>query len=273
MEFEFWGTRGSSATPDADKIRYGGNTSSVVLQSRALPGHYFLFDAGTGLARFGGTLNPAEGHTATLMLCHLHLYHILGFQFTPLVFAKAYQTTVIGPNTPNFALESVFDYIMTSPYSPVYGLENLVAKVNFQEVSAEARQVGPIEISPLALPRDTQDESWAYRLSDGHKGVAYIADAPIRGGDGELYPALLPWLGGVQVLIAAAFDPHYERRNRTTYADIIELAQAAGIKRVYFCHHHPHASDAHLDQVQAEARAAHPDLEITIAAEGMRVGV
>ena len=269
MNVEFWGVRGSAATPDSNKLRYGGNTTSIVLTSRAVPNHFYVLDAGTGLARFGNTLDLRESYSATVLLSHLHLYHIIGFQFTPLAFSPRCQTHVIGPSTRNIAMETVFDHIMSPSYSPVYGLANLMADVSFEEVSAETRRIHDMTISAAPFYNSAEVDSWGYRLDNGQHAIAYLTDARVRSSGGDFEPNAERLAKGVTVLIVGAFDPDHNRRDLATYADALELAEKCGIQHIYFSHHHPDATDDDLDSLQHQLNDEYPLLNAVIAAEGM----
>src|SRR6185436_9051239 len=58
MEVRVWGCRGSLATPGADTVRYGGNTSCVAVRTES--GHLLVLDAGTGIRPLGATIDPAQ---------------------------------------------------------------------------------------------------------------------------------------------------------------------------------------------------------------------
>ena len=51
MRIRVWGCRGSLATPGADTLRYGGNTSCV--EVRGDSGEMLVLDAGTGMRPLG----------------------------------------------------------------------------------------------------------------------------------------------------------------------------------------------------------------------------
>lgn len=271
MKVKFWGVRGSAAVPDADKLRYGGNTSSIVVNSPRRPHSYFMLDAGTGLARFGNTMGLSEAYTATVLLCHLHLYHIIGFQFTPLAYSEQCQTLVIGPNTRNFALESVFDHIMTSSYSPVYGIENLMAQVKFREVSQTTYHLEGMVITAMPLPHSTETYSWAYRIENEQRSLVYMTDAFLTIPNTGLDPQVIKLAQGADVLIGGTYDPHHHANDRSTYQDYIDLMHQAQVGSLYFVHHHPAASDDHLDGVQALLKQEYPNKQIIIASEGLEI--
>lgn len=274
MKIEFWGTRGASATPDTDKLRFGGNTCCAVIHSQKMPHHFFILDAGTGLARFGSTLSLNNSYSATLLLCHSHLYHIIGFQFSPFAYSTLCRTLVVGPSTRNFALETVFDHIMASSYSPVYGLENLMAKVRFQEVTdITPLVIGEMTITALPFVHNQDSASWGYRLDNQRHSLVYITDALLRRKNGQLDPFALKLVQGADVLVAGAFDPHYERQDSTCYGDVLELAHRCGVKMIFFTHHHPDATDAHLERLQNELSHQYQDLDIILAREGMFINL
>jgi hypothetical protein len=53
MQVKFWGVRGSTPTPQAGNLRYGGNTSCVEVR---FGNNLFVFDCGTGFRSLGQQL-------------------------------------------------------------------------------------------------------------------------------------------------------------------------------------------------------------------------
>src|SRR5271157_89970 len=85
MDVTLCGVRGSIPTPDADKLRYGGNTSCVSVQ---LEGGQLILDAGSGIRNLGARVfgRHEEVH---ILLTHLHLDHIMGLLFFAPLFDPA----------------------------------------------------------------------------------------------------------------------------------------------------------------------------------------
>ena len=54
MKIVFYGTRGSTPTPDPDFIRFGGNTSCILLTFDS--GRIAILDAGAGIRKLGDDL-------------------------------------------------------------------------------------------------------------------------------------------------------------------------------------------------------------------------
>ena len=89
FKIKFRGVRGSYPVPEADFLKYGGNTACVEIQ---VGGHLIILDAGTGLISLGNELMQKyieSGTTITdrtpvrcsILLSHIHLDHIQGFPF------------------------------------------------------------------------------------------------------------------------------------------------------------------------------------------------
>jgi len=82
MRIKFWGVRGSTPTPQAENLRYGGNTSCVEVRL----GHaLYIFDCGTGLRSLGQQLlHESNGRPlfAHIFVSHFHWDHIQGIPFS-----------------------------------------------------------------------------------------------------------------------------------------------------------------------------------------------
>ena len=106
MKVFLGGARGSFAVSGADKIRYGGDTFSLLVEGRA--GGQILVDAGSGARNLKGRLRPG----GTLFFTHTHLDHLLGL---PLL-AKAWPVRMI---LPRGDLEKVLARVFSPPAWPV----------------------------------------------------------------------------------------------------------------------------------------------------------
>src|SRR5262249_19429193 len=81
MQVKFWGVRGSTPTPQAENLRYGGNTSCVEVR---VGDQIYIFDCGTGFRVLGHALerefkdSPFSAH---VFVSHFHWDHIEGMPF------------------------------------------------------------------------------------------------------------------------------------------------------------------------------------------------
>jgi phosphoribosyl 1,2-cyclic phosphodiesterase len=81
MRVKFWGVRGSTPTPQAENLRYGGNTSCVEVRAGEST---YVFDCGTGLRSLGQQLKKeSQGKpiSAHIFVSHFHWDHIQGIPF------------------------------------------------------------------------------------------------------------------------------------------------------------------------------------------------
>jgi ribonuclease BN (tRNA processing enzyme) len=264
MKVSFWGVRGSRPTPDAAFLKYGGNTNCLVVRGRT--NHYFVLDAGTGLARFSTLLSPSETYYATILLTHLHLYHIIGFQFSPLTYSKKCHTKVLGPSTRFHSLEDVFDHILSPIYSPVYGLDNLMANVQFEEITPAVRQVDDMTITGMPFAHSEDTDSWGYRLQNESGALVYLTDVILHDKDQGISPAAQQLAANADILVVGADTPEM-------YTDAIELARLCQVRHLVFSHHHPEATDEYLDRLQRKMREKITHVQITLAMEGMTLEI
>src|ERR1700716_2766636 len=83
MRVKFWGVRGSTPTPQAENMRYGGNTSCVEVR---VGEQLYIFDCGTGFRVLGQQLQDAFAAkkrplSAHVVVSHFHWDHIQGIPF------------------------------------------------------------------------------------------------------------------------------------------------------------------------------------------------
>ncbi|HAY46277.1 MAG TPA: MBL fold metallo-hydrolase [Gammaproteobacteria bacterium] len=78
MKVEFFGVRGSMASPGSNTHIFGGNTSCVYIEQNN--GKDLILDSGTGIVELGTRLLEKE-HPITILLTHNHWDHIQGFPF------------------------------------------------------------------------------------------------------------------------------------------------------------------------------------------------
>ena len=76
MKVLFGGVRGTGPVAQADFLRYGGETTSVLIEGAA--GERLLLDAGTGMRIIAPHLQLAAGGTMRLLMTHYHLDHLAG---------------------------------------------------------------------------------------------------------------------------------------------------------------------------------------------------
>jgi phosphoribosyl 1,2-cyclic phosphodiesterase len=277
MQLDFWGVRGSIASPGAETAGVGGNTSCVEVRCGATR---IILDAGTGLRGLGDAL-LAEGRKAgsmaieaTLLLSHFHWDHIQGLPFFVPAYMPTTKLTIVGGINGIMSLRETLAHQMSAPVFPVR-LDELAAEIATREVrNGEGLAIGEaiVRVAKLNHPGGVH----AYRISHGGRSMVYATDT-------EHYscvdPALMQLAAGADVLVYdAQFTPE-EYGGETgqskvgwghsTYVAGAELARAAGVGQLVLFHHDPRRTDAGVANIEQCAQALFP---ATVAArEKMRI--
>jgi phosphoribosyl 1,2-cyclic phosphodiesterase len=106
-------------------------------------------------------------------------------------------------------------------------------------------------------PGDRLPEEQACRLAEMRQRLVELC----RGADLLIYDSMF-------TPAEYAERPHF---GHSRPDDAIEIARAAGARKVAFFHHAPERTDDQLDRLVAEYRALAPDLELVAAAEGLEI--
>lgn len=255
MRVRFWGVRGSTPTPLAENLKFGGNTSCVEVQTPS--GERLIFDAGTGIRALGQMMMqeaPGEAVHANIFLTHFHWDHIQGIPF----FAPLYCTN----NTVTFhsgrtgrALQDTLEGQMAQPYFPV-DFAQVAAHRSFLEMDADAvLEIGGAAIRPFGL-NHPQGAS-GYRIECGKSVVVYATD--FEHGHAEFDKQLLLFSQGADILICdSQYTPkEYESHGgwgHSTWLHATQLARNAGAKQLVLFHHDPTHDDHLMAKIQTEAR-------------------
>jgi len=130
MQVKFWGVRGSTPTPQAENLRYGGNTSCVEVRVKD---QIFIFDCGTGFRVLGRELEREFGErpfAAHVFVSHFHWDHIQGIPFFRPLYDSPNGHFYFHSSSRQPSLEQVMSEQMESPYFPV-NLDQMRARREF----------------------------------------------------------------------------------------------------------------------------------------------
>ena len=276
MQIEFWGVRGSIASPGHDTASVGGNTSCVALRCGA---SNIIMDAGTGLRRLGDSmLAELRGAplSATLLLSHFHWDHIQGLPFFVPAYMPSTKLAIMGGTNGVMSIRETLEHQMQPPVFPVR-LDELRADLTLRDVRAgETFAAG--EATVRAVKLNHPGGVYAYRVEHGGRSVVYATDTEHYA---CLDPALLTLAEGADVLI---YDCQYtpeEYRGETgpskvgwghsTYAVGAELAGRAGVGELVLFHHDPRRTDAAVEAIEERARGLFA--RSVAAREGMKINL
>src|SRR2546427_741564 len=281
----FWGTRGSIAAPGEHTARDGGNTSCT--EVRGADGTVIVLDCGTGARELGLHLTqtlkpPVHLH---LFIGHTHWDHIQGFPFFVPAFIPGVELNVYAPLGFQQSLEEAMAGQMEYSYFPVK-LRDLRSRIHFTELEEGFFRVGDVLVETQYLNHTAP--TIAYRMTSGGATVAYCTDhEPFwKPEEGILHhpgdQRHVAFMKGADLVIHDAQYTEEEFRQRvgwghSTVEYAVDVAMAAGAKRVALFHHDPTHDDAAMERLEASARAraqaAGSRMEVFAAREGIELTI
>jgi anti-anti-sigma factor len=243
------------ALPFSVRGTFGGNTSCVEIITG--DDEYVLCDLGTGVREFGNRVLREHGrdskHCFNVFLSHTHWDHIMGFPFFTPAYIPGNQIRVFGCHN---GLHDALRTQHSAPWFPVDFAE-LGATIEFITLEP-GRRYEVAGLSVTALRQFHSGDSYGYRFSDGNKSIVYSTDCEHKYSRlDESYP-FVEFYRNADLLI---FDAMYSLGDSVSVKEdwghssnviAVELAQAAGVKRLALFHHEPILNDQMIEGVLAE---------------------
>ena len=267
----FWGVRGTVATPEADKLRYGGNTSCAAIQ--VADDEILVLDCGTGARVLGAALAKQRGGRPTnyhVFLSHYHFDHVEGLSLFQPLYDPASTIIFHGFASDGRTVRQNLEKLIAPPYFPV-ALAGVPAKVEFKDVDGSVFTVGELQIA--SMPLSHPDGSVAYRVSHGDRRLVYATDH--EHGIEAVDRALVAFCRDADYLIydATYMEAEYESLRKgwghSTWYAAVNAARKATVKTLILFHHHPEHTDTQLDEMERIARLELPTA--LVAREGMEL--
>ena len=276
MRIKLCGVRGSIPVADNDKLRYGGNTSCVLIE---LDEAALILDAGTGIRNLGAELYGRPG-PLHILLSHLHLDHIMGLLFFAPFYDPQASVTVWGPPGGQYGLRRRLARYLSAPLSPIE-IRDLPARVEFAETPSRPWRLAGAEIDAALVTH--RGPTLGYRITHSGHTVCYLPDhEPGLGVDLLSTPG--DWVSGLHLADGADLllhDAQYTAEEyrttlgwgHSTLSDTLRFAHRAQAGRLLMFHHDPAHADVQLDRLGGEAAAAWTDMggdrdQVAMAVEG-----
>ncbi|WP_373085119.1 MBL fold metallo-hydrolase [Sneathiella sp.] len=271
MRVKFWGVRGSIATPSADHMKYGGNTScvEVIVNDRII-----ILDAGTGVRLLGECLMDRGLKDYLFLQSHTHWDHINGFPFFSPVYRSDVNIKIMaGHLSEAGGIKKVLSSQMCHPTFPVPFAE-LAANLNFTDFKAGNSFSLDNDIFVRTAPLRHPDGGTGYRIDAGGRSLCYITDTEHIIGHPD--KNILDLIEGADLVIydATYTDEEYPKFagwGHSTWQEGVRLCKAANVGQLAIFHHDPSHNDDFMDEVAKNAKNAWPNT--FVAQEGTTVEV
>ena len=275
LRVTFCGVRGSTPSPGADFVRYGGHTSCVAL-SRDDGTPELLLDAGTGITAVTRLLG-GRPFTGSILLGHLHWDHTHGLPF----FAGGRDTPRTDVYLPEQgeAAESLLERCFSPPHFPIVPAE-LGPGWSFRSLEEGGHGIEGFEVIAREIPHKG-GRTFGYRVTHGGASLAYLSDhspvslGPGPDGQGERHEAILELAADADLLITdaqhlASQFPDLAYLGHATVEYDVAVAREAGVRTLVLFHHDPSRTDEQIDAILEHARRlADGHLEVVAAYEGL----
>lgn len=261
MLIRCWGSRGSIPVSGPEYLKYGGDTTCIEL--RTADDQILVIDAGSGIRRLGARLLE-EGRTEMcLLFTHAHWDHLLGFPFFRPLYREDCHLKVMGCPCAQDSVREMISHCMQPPNFPV-PLDKVHARLSFREQCREPFRVGSVTVSPI--PISHPNRGLGYSFSEDGRTFVFLTDNELRfqhTGGGTFDDYVQACAAADLLIHDAEYAPDEYERFRTwghsTFADAVDLAAKAGVKRLGLFHHNQDRTDAQIDAIErtcvtAEAR-------------------
>lgn len=273
MKVTLWGTRGSLASPGADTVRYGGNTSCV--SAEGSQGSLLVLDAGTGIRVLGRQL-PSDLNCVNILLTHLHMDHVQGIPFFEPLRRAGVEVHIWGPASSTGNLESRLLRYLSPPLFPVR-VRDLLSQFHFHELAMNTIEIGEFKVTAQMVihPNPTV----GYCIKDQNHCVTYLPDhEPVLGS--LKFHQDPDWISGSALASDTDLLIHDSQYTAEEYEQLVgfghssidhavEFARIVGAKQLVPFHHDPAHSDDLLDEMIARSVDAYqPSFPIIPGREG-----
>lgn len=249
ISIEFWGVRGSIASHSKANQKYGGHTACVLIR---YGGETIVCDGGTGIRRLGKVL-VKEKRPLALLLTHLHWDHIFGLPFFLPLYQRGRKILIAGPSDRHRSLKSYLTEVMSPPFFPITP-SHWKADITWKKLTAGSFALGKIRVDVGWVDHHFGAFAFQFFFPNG-KRVIYVTDHELS----LKNKSFAKWVHGADLLL---HDSHFSRKEYATrkgwghsaYEDVLELALREKVKRLFFFHHNPEATDTLLEKRLLQCR-------------------
>lgn len=267
MQVIIGGIRGSFPVAQAGFTRYGGETTSVLIEGAG--GERVLLDLGTGVRRLGARLRAQGAHEVLVLLTHFHLDHLIGLPSLPLLYDPGGRIEFAAAGRRGRSIARELSRLLDQPLWPLQ-LDTMAARLWFTHlpgvVSTQPLRRGGLEIrwAPLRHPSGCT----AYRLDEPATGASLVfaTDVEWPMASAAEQRTFIAWAATPRPPSALFFDgqftpadyPRFRGWGHSRWTDAVEAADAVGAGRLFLIHHAPDRDDRAMDRIERALRAVRP---------------
>ncbi len=281
MKIILGGVRGTSCIAQADSMKYGGETTSVLVEGDA--GERVIIDAGTGIRQLGRRIEAGKVPPSILLLItHYHLDHITGLPSLSLLYRGGIKFRVGSVRRNNRSARDVLPQIMAQPFWPVQ-MEDLQSSFEFID--------WPTELSVRPYAFQNLEIRWcsvrhpggctAYRIDERSTGKSFVFATDFEWGQSTPAEKQMfiqfcrePGPPGLLVLdgqYTRAQYPQFAGWGHSAWEDCVWIAREARARLLVVTHHAPQNADKRLEMIERELVQEMPDAKL--GRDGMEIAL
>lgn len=267
FNLKFYGCRGSTPVSSSETLKYGGNTTCIVLEAGT---QTIILDCGTGLLSLQKDFFKKGGYQgADIFISHIHWDHVQGIAFFSPFFCPQFHFSFYGEKRLGDSIKQQIYNIMNSPMFPVEA-DSFNAKMDYYDITDnETRMVKDVQVQTVRLKHP--NVCTGYRFTYEGKSVCIVADYE-HGEDEKIYG----FAKNCDLLVydAQYTDDEFSAKvgwGHSTWQKALEFYQHTGAKKLVMTHHDPSRTDAQLDALQEKVSQLCPGA--VFSREGMTVSI
>jgi len=260
MYFKFWGVRGSIATPEKDKLKYGGNTTCFELIDD--DGNIIIFDAGSGIRKLGKYLVEKNNHRKiNLFFTHYHWDHTQGLPFFAPIYRPDTELIMYGAKRGKMGIKEALGGQLSKLYFPV-SLDHMSANKQFIDLQRDEKiTIGNNVIYWRNL--NHPQGCFGFRIENKNRIIAISTDNEHIPGKISENVSFLAQDSDIFIYDCNYTDEEYQNGHQgwghSTPQEGIKIAKKAKAKKFVLFHHDPSHPDDFLDKMVNETKKLFPN--------------